>query len=84
MQLVCITVLNRLCLLEGFSHDLAKEHIRETQEILSRAQLDARNSIHKVIDYFQLVCDICNNDNFFAHIPAMPHLHDEFKKHVFI
>ena len=42
--------------------------------------MDARNSIHKVIHYFQLVCDICNDDNFVAHIPAMPHLHDELKQ----
>ena len=79
-----ITVLNRLCLIEAFFDDDAKEHIRQTQEILSRAQLDARNSIHKVIDYFQLVCDLCNNESFVAHIQALPHLHDELKRALII
>ena len=75
-----ITVLNKLRLIEAFFDDSAKEHIRQTQEILCRAQLDARNSIHKITDYFQLVCDLCNNENFVAHIPAIPNLHNELRE----
>jgi len=74
-----ITVSNQLCLIEAFFDDAAKDHIRQTQEILNRAQLDARNSIHKVIDYFQVVCDLCNDEDFVAYIQAIPHLHDELK-----
>ena len=47
-----ITLLNRLRLIEAFFDDAAKEHIRQTQEILNRAQLDTRNLVHKVIHYF--------------------------------
>ena len=67
-------------MIEAFFDDDAKEHIRQTQEILSRTQLDARNSIHKVIDYFQLVCDLCNDESFVAHIQALLHLHNELKR----
>ena len=74
-----ISVLNRLRLIEAFFDDAAKEHIRQTQEILNRAQLDARNLIHKIIDYFQVVCDLCNDENFVAYIQAIPQLHDEFR-----
>ena len=62
-------------------HDDVKEKLRTTQDVLSRDQIDARNSIaEKAFDYFGAVGDVFNDDDWIAVIPAMPFLHDEMKE----
>ena len=70
---------DRLRLIEALFDDDARSLLASTQEVLSREQLDARNSVvMNETDYFQKVADLANSPDFVANILPMPELHPDF------
>ena len=75
-----ITTHDRLRLIEAFLSDKAKPKLASTQECLNRQQLDARNSVEAVEDYFETVSQVFNNPTFIPRSTALPDLHPELEK----
>ena len=72
-----ITIDDRLQLIEAMLYDEAKTKLRSTQECSNQQQLDARKSSEAVVDYFQMVSDIFNNEEWTPELKAIDGLHEE-------
>jgi hypothetical protein len=72
-----ITTHDRLRLIEAFLSDKAKPKLASTQECLNRQQLDARNSVEAVEDYFEIVSQVFNDATYIPRSTALPDLHPE-------
>ena len=74
-----ITTDDRLRLIEALLSDKAKPHMVTSQEILSHQQLDARNSVARDKDYFEIVADVFNDLDYTPTLVPAPSLHPEFE-----
>ena len=72
-----ITIDDRLRLIEAFFSDEAKPKMWKTQESLSREELDARNSVLAVEDYFETVSNVFNDPGWMPTLATYPDLHPE-------
>lgn len=72
-----ITTDDRLRLIEAFLSDEAKTKILATQECLSRQELDARNSVMAVEDYFETVSNVFNDETWVPMLTSLPDLHPD-------
>ncbi len=72
-----ITTNDRLRLIEAMLSDEAIGHLHASQEVFTRAELDARNSVARVVDYFEAVANVFNQPDFVAITKALPGLHPE-------
>ena len=72
-----ITIDDRLRLIEALLSDVAKPHM--VQESLSRQQLDARNSIVRDKDYYEIAADVFNDPDYTPTLVPAPTLHPEFE-----
>ena len=72
-----ITLDDRLRLIEAFFSDEAKERLAATQNCLTREELDARNSVLAVEDYFETTAKVFNDSNWVPTLKAYPGLHPE-------
>ena len=61
--------------IEALLSDAAKAMMIQSQECLTRPELDARNSAVAVVDYFQVASDMFNLSTFIPHTTPMPDLH---------
>ena len=75
-----ITTMDRLRLIEAMLSDAALPLMRSSQEVLNRAALDARNSVHKVQDYFDKVAEVFNSEDFIATTDIVDNLCEELKQ----
>ena len=72
-----ITLDDKFRLIEAFFSDKAKERLAATQLCLSREEIDARNSVLAVEDYFETTAKVFNDPNWVPTLKAYPHLHPE-------
>jgi hypothetical protein len=75
-----ITIPDRLRLIEAFVCDEAKQNMLSSQDCLTRQQLDARNSVHASVDYFQVVSEKFNNPSWVPRLTVMGELHPELEE----
>ena len=75
-----ITVDDRLRLIEAMLCDESKEKLASSQECLSKEQLDARNSIQAIEDYFETVSNVFNNPESNLSLTVYPDLHPELSE----
>lgn len=75
---VCITLSDRL----RFVHCLFEEEVRslyeESQAVLSREELDARNSADRKETYEEALTEVFNSKNFIPYSSKLGHLHSAF------
>ena len=64
-------------LIEALLSDVAKPHM--VQESLSRQQLDARNSIVRDKDYYEIASDVFNDPDYTPTLVPAPTLHPELE-----
>ena len=62
--------------------DEVKELYKKSQDCLNRAQLDGRNSIVKMVDFYDKVCELFNSINFKPQLQVIPDLHKDFANSV--
>ncbi len=72
-----ITLDDRLRMIEAFFSDKAKERLAATQNCLTRQELDARNSVLAVEDYFEIVAKVFNDPDWVPTLKTYPELHPE-------
>ena len=72
-----ITLDDRLRLIEALLSDDAKEKLAKSQECLNRQEIDARNSVLAVEDYFETVSRKFNDPTYIPTLCTYPDLHVE-------
>ena len=71
--------MDRLRFVECFIDPIIKEAYLRTQDhVMTRIQLDARNSPVQPIDFYKLISDKFSKESFVLIIPAMPELHKDY------
>ena len=73
-----ITNDDRLRFLEAMLSDDVKGSYRKTQDSMSRTELDSRQSIMKLVDFYDLVVHVFNDPTFEPQTQALPDLHPDF------
>ena len=73
-----ITSTDRLRYLEVMLSDEVKVLYRSSQDCLTRSNLDARNSVMRVVDFYDKAVEVFNNPEFVPETVALPDLHDDF------
>ena len=73
-----ITNDDRLRFLEAILHDDVKELYLKTQNCMNRVQLDSRQSIMKLVDFYDMVVHIFNDEKFKPWTKVFPNLHSDF------
>ena len=63
--------------IEALLSDAAKPMMLQSQECLTRQELDARNSAMAVVDYFQMASTVFNDSTWIPSTTPMPGLHSE-------
>ena len=58
--------------------DEVKRLYQKSQDCLSPAELDARNSVLKVVDFYDKVVEIFNDESFQPESKRIPDLHEQF------
>ena len=72
-----MTLDDRFCLIEALLSDKAKEKLSASQDCLTRAELDARNSVLSVEDYFETVSKVFNDPTWVPTLSTCPELHPQ-------
>jgi hypothetical protein len=75
-----ITIDDRLRLIEAFLSDEAKPKLIQTQECLTRQELDARNSDSAVTDYFAAVAKVFNDETWVPTLLVVYDLHPSLEE----
>ena len=73
-----ISYVDRLRFIEAMMSDEVKVLYRSSQDSLTRSGLDSRNSIMRVIDFYDKVTEVFNNKDFLPESQALPDLHSNF------
>ena len=73
-----ITTTDRLRYLEVMLLDEVKVLYRSSQDCLSRGNLDARNSVMRLVDFYDKVVEVFNNPEFVPETLKLIDLHEDF------
>jgi len=73
-----ITFTDRLRYLEVMLSDDVKALYRTSQDVLTRGSLDARNSVMKLVDFYDKMVEVFNDVDFVPETLKLPDLHDNF------
>ena len=73
-----ITFTDRLRYLEVMLSDDVKVLYRTSQDVLTRGSLDARNSVMKLVDFYDKMVEVFNDADFVPETLRLPDLHDSF------
>ncbi len=69
---------DRLRFVECLRDATIKEAYLRTQEIMTRTELDGRNSNVHQLDFYDLISQFFNNPDFVPIIPPLPNLHEDY------
>ena len=74
-----ITTGERMLFLEAVLSDEVKGLYKKSQDCLTAKELDARNSVLKMVDFYDQVLEVFNNDTVLPETKAVPDLHEDFQ-----
>ena len=73
-----ISFTDRLRFIEAMFQDEVKGLYQKSQDCLSAAELDARNSVLKVVNFYDKLVEIFNDESFQPESKRIPDLHEQF------
>ena len=74
-----ITNSDRLRFVEVMLSDDVKTLYRSSQDILTRSGLDSRNSVMRVVDFYDKIVEVFNDKDFLPYSQSLPDLHENFR-----
>ena len=74
-----ITNTDRLRFLEAMLSDEVKSLYRASQDSMNRTQLDSRNSIMRIVDFYDKISAVFNSAEFLPQTKPVPDLHEDFQ-----
>ena len=75
-----ITTSDRLRFLEAMLSEEVRGLYLKSQDSLTRAELDSRNSVMQVVDFYDKVVEVFNSHEFKPQTQSLPDLHEDFSK----
>ena len=74
-----ITNTDRLRFLEAKLSDEVKSLYRSSQDSMNRTELDSRNSIMRIVDFYDKISAVFNSAEFLPQTQPVPDLHENFQ-----
>ena len=73
-----ITNQDRLCFIEVILSDRVKGLYSMSQDCLTRSELDNRNPVVRVCDFYDKATEVFNDEKYVPYTQSLPNLHEDF------